>query len=304
MIELRLVETEADVEAFLDVRRRVDPENPITRENFDGGRADADRLDLLAVLDGETVGAAWAHFPGFDRDSHYLYVSVRVVPEGRRRGAGGALFRRVSEHARVHGRSALYTVTRHDDDDSLGYLGRRGFVELGRMEDVTLVLEDTAAVIDPPQGIEIVPLGSRGELERCMYEVALEADADIPSSEPVVSGAFEDWRKRNLEPRVLRNLSFVALEDGKVVGFATLGSDGPDVAQHFMTGVARRARGRGIATALKAAQIAGARQAGIRELRAQNDLGNAPMRRVNEKLGYRWRLAWLHLGGPLLDRDA
>jgi hypothetical protein len=34
-------------------------------------------------------------------------------------------------------------------------------------------------------------------------------------------------------------------------------------------------------------------------LRAQNDLGNAAMRRVNEKLGYRPRLEWLHLAGPL-----
>jgi RimJ/RimL family protein N-acetyltransferase len=67
-----------------------------------------------------------------------------------------------------------------------------------------------------------------------------------------------------------------------------------------MTGVARSARGRGIALALKQAQIAAARDAGIRYLRTQNDLANAPMRRVNEKLGYRKRYEWVHLGGPLL----
>ena len=57
--------------------------------------------------------------------------------------------------------------------------------------------------------------------------------------------------------------------------------------------------GRGIATALKQAQIAAARAAGVRYLRTQNDLANAAMRRVNERLGYERRFEWVHLGGPL-----
>ena len=61
MIELRSVESEEDVEAFLDIRARVDPEYPITRANFDDGRGKPDRLDALARLDGEDVGAAWAY---------------------------------------------------------------------------------------------------------------------------------------------------------------------------------------------------------------------------------------------------
>ena len=68
-----------------------------------------------------------------------------------------------------------------------------------------------------------------------------------------------------------------------------------------MTGVARRARGRGVAIALKATQIAAAREAGLRELRTQNDDANEAMRRVNERLGYEVRHSWIHLGGPLLD---
>jgi GNAT superfamily N-acetyltransferase len=69
-----------------------------------------------------------------------------------------------------------------------------------------------------------------------------------------------------------------------------------------MTGVARSARGRGVALALKQAQIAAARDAGWKYLRTLNDLGNAPMRRVNETLGYQRQSEWVHLGGPLLKR--
>jgi hypothetical protein len=57
---------------------------------------------------------------------------------------------------------------------------------------------------------------------------------------------------------------------------------------------------RGIALALKQAQIVAAKGAGLAFLQTQNDLGNAAMRRVNEKLGYERRFEWVHLVGPLL----
>jgi len=65
-------------------------------------------------------------------------------------------------------------------------------------------------------------------------------------------------------------------------------------------GVARRARGRGIARALEHAQIAAAKGSELRDLRTQNDLGNATMRRVDEKLGYERKFEWVQLAGPFL----
>lgn len=298
-IALRPVESDADVEAFLDVRRRVDPEHPITRANFDDGRERADRIDALAVLGGEVVGAAWANFlRSAGESSEFMFVSVRVVPERRQHGAGTALFRRVSEHAQAFGRSRLYTVTRHDDADTLRYVGKRGFAELTRMEDLALDLTAASPDETPPAGIEIVPLAP--EHEPGMYDVAKEANEDIPSPEPFVAGSFEEWRRSELGPTVFRELSFVALDNGDVVGWATLGEDKPGSAQNFMTGVARSARGRGVARALKLRQIHAARDAGLHRIRTQNDVANGAMRRVNERLGYQLRLAWIHLGGPLL----
>jgi GNAT superfamily N-acetyltransferase len=297
--ELRPVETETDVAAFLGIRARVDPEYPITRANFDDGREKPDRIDVLAALDGEDVGAAWAHFSAGNRASEFMYVSVRVVPERRRRGAGTALFRRVSQHARALGRARLYTVARDADTDTLAYLGKRGYEELTCMQELALDVTATEVDVPAPPGITILPL--RDSFVDGVWRVAQEADADVPAPDPIDTTSFERWHERNLGPRVVRELSFVALEGGEIVGYATLGEDKPDVAQHWMTGVARRARGRGVASALKATQIRAARDAGLRELRAQNDVANVAMRRVNERLGYELRLSWIHLGGPLLD---
>jgi len=132
------------------------------------------------------------------------------------------------------------------------------------MQDVRLDLTTAVVERSTPAEIEIAIMCD--ELERGMYEAALEADADIPSSQPIRSGTFEQWRERHLGGRVLRELSFVALEAGKVVGYAILGRHDDETAEHWMTGVARSARGRGVALALKQAQIAAAKEAGWKSL--------------------------------------
>jgi RimJ/RimL family protein N-acetyltransferase len=72
------------------------------------------------------------------------------------------------------------------------------------------------------------------------------------------------------------------------------------VASHLATGVARAHRGAGLATALKRAQIAAARAAGLRELVTWNEESNVPIRRVNAKLGYRVAREVVRFRGPLL----
>ena len=69
---------------------------------------------------------------------------------------------------------------------------------------------------------------------------------------------------------------------------------------HHATGVARAHRGRGLATALKRAQIDRARAAGLNELVTWNEDGNAPIRAVNARLGYRITRAVVTYRGPLL----
>ena len=69
-----------------------------------------------------------------------------------------------------------------------------------------------------------------------------------------------------------------------------------------MTGVARsRPRARHRARAEASRRSRPRRRRADRYLRTQNDLGNAPMRRVNEKLGYERKFEWVHLAGPLLE---
>ena len=85
-----------------------------------------------------------------------------------------------------------------------------------------------------------------------------------------------------------------------MVGYAILVDNGEGDGLHVITGVLPAWRRRGIALALKQAQIDAPRARGLTRLRTENALDN-PMRLVNERLGYRRDVDWLHLLGPLLD---
>ena len=134
-----------------------------------------------------------------------------------------------------------------------------------------------------------------------MYAAAAVIARDIPTAQEAFEiGAFEEWRRHELPVKTARDCSFVALSEGAVIGYATLVDDGEGVGLHAMTGVLPAWRRRGIALALKQAQIDAARARGLRSLRTSNAMDN-PMRLVNEHLGYRRDVDWIHLRGPLLD---
>ena len=82
--------------------------------------------------------------------------------------------------------------------------------------------------------------------------------------------------------------SFVALHGGEVVGYAGLRerADDPTLAEHGLTVVRRDYRGRGIAYALKRAQLRWAAEAGIHELVTWTQQGNKQSETLNRRLGY------------------
>ena len=82
-------------------------------------------------------------------------------------------------------------------------------------------------------------------------------------------------------------VTFVALDEGRVVGYAALYDRISGLAEHGLTAVLRSHRGRGIATALKRALLRWAAEHGYRELSTWTQDGNAAMQAVNLKLGYR-----------------
>jgi RimJ/RimL family protein N-acetyltransferase len=119
------------------------------------------------------------------------------------------------------------------------------------------------------------------------YELDREAGKDIPGLDSETEQTFEQWRSFAIErPGVDPELCFLALAGERVVGTASIVVIG-GTPYHGLTAVARDWRGRGVAQALKRAQIAAAHARGFTRLVTESQHDNLPMRRLNEKLGYK-----------------
>jgi mycothiol synthase len=293
-VETRVCATPADTARSLEIYNDVFPRRRVSAERAESWvRASRANVDLLASIDGVGVGSATA----VTTSSHpnHAFAVLGVLAEQRGRGAGTALYEAVSRWTAQQGLATIETRAESDDKASLAFAQRRDFAEVWRETGFELDLRE-APTLAPPADIEIEQLEGRPELADAIYDVAIEAVPDVPSQ--------EDWhaptREEFLESDVRRpgSIGFVALGEGDVVGYATLAVH-EGVGTHAMTGVKRAWRGRGVARALKAAQIAWAKEHGLARLEATNELRNAAMIRVNESLGYRRVPGRVGLRGPL-----
>ncbi len=287
---------EDELDELVEMMKAVNADTGGTTASFIDWRRQAEDTTWL-LADG--AGAAVV-LVGWHNPRHIAMTRLAVLPAQRGRGTGGALLAEASAWAHRREATELEGEVREDDAESLAWAERRGFREIGRNSLLVLDLEaiDPPAP-DPPPGIEIVTWAERPDLIRGMYEVACESMPDIPGNEEVEAGPFEEWLSRDMQGEGDRpEATFVALADGEVVGTAKL-AIGEGRAFHDLTGVLRAWRGRGIAAALKRTQIGWAKQQGYARLETYNERRNEPIRRLNERYGYRAEPGQILVRGPL-----
>lgn len=280
MIGVRKAESDADLEAWIEVRRAVVPnESAWTVAQF-RERATPERLVLVAELDGAIVGAGLG-----DRSdtADRAFVAPRVVPEARRRGIGTALLRELGTHAMSLGVGEAVAHVDGHDPSSIAFARRFGFEEVDRQVEQVRLLGGEPEPPALPAGVEVVTIAERPELLAEGYGLALQGFADMATDRPATVSR-EDWLA---EEATLPEGSFVALAHGEIVAYSGLcRHDNPGVAEDGLTVVSREWRRRGLATALKRRELAWAAAQGLHEVVTWTQDGNEGMRRVNQSLGY------------------
>jgi GNAT superfamily N-acetyltransferase len=300
VLEVTACADEPDELTSLEVYNTVWPHDAVTIEAVHAFRDSArDYIDCLVredgIILGSGVGAIFAYRP------RRVVTLITVLAGQRRRGAGTPLYEAISMWASERGARELEVSVSGNDPGSLSFARRRGFTEERRETGLVLSLAGVSPPpVQPPAGIQIVTWAQRPELARGMYEVDIEARPDIPGFEDIAAEPFEDWMAHQMQrPTDSPEATFIALAGEEVAGFAKLSLTAPTAAGHAMTAVRRAWRGRGIARALKAAEITWALANGYTELHTSNEERNAPIKRLNARLGYRPGTGRIHLAGPL-----
>ena len=287
------------IEAWAEIMWRVDDLRMDVDEFRHNFEQDTESLWALAYLDGEPAGI------GVGRPSSLAganYAAARVLPELRGRGVGSALLNAIAEHARACGATELWGRIRADDEATLAFAERRGFREVGRERDVVLDLSKVPpASPEPPLGITLVTFAERPDLIPTVFAVDNEVSLDVPAHRTHEPMTYAHWARENLEgPGAFPEACVIALDGDEVVGYTALrrnGAESPE-AENRLTAVRRAWRRRGIATALKRAQIERAREAGIERISTTNDETNVGMRGVNARLVYQAEPERVVVSGP------
>jgi GNAT superfamily N-acetyltransferase len=233
-------------------------------------------------------------------------VDVRPIPglehlpyaEVWLHAADDRAWREASAAARALGKPGLevWTSTRTPDVapwlEQLGYAAARRYVisEL-----------DVGKAPDPGEPRhEVTTLADCPGLAADLFALARVAYPDQPGrAEARIDDGWFEWGLRAHDPEAY----FVALEDGRALGYGYLAHDDGAWSIGFVA-VAREARGRGVAGSIKRAQIAWAKTHGIRSLRTANEVRLRSLLDLNARLGFVPLYEEIVLRGPCADGGA
>jgi GNAT superfamily N-acetyltransferase len=286
---IRRVETDADLDRWVAIKNAVVPNEPTTPAQV---RASAGPERLLVLVDDVACGIA--DRSGFGGKA---FIGVRVLEHHRRRGIGTMLYLELARYARTLGLDGVNAFVYANEPHSIAFAERFGLREVDyQLEQVRTIGDEPAP---PANGVVVEPVaGRRDELLPLVWErVAVQAFEDLPLPGEVTYDRDQWLREEATRPEG----SFVALEDGELVGYAGLmeHADGPAKAEHGLTAVRRDRRGHGIGRALKQAQLHWAARAGVHELVTWTQKGNERMQALNRSLGYVDHSKVLTYQGPL-----
>lgn len=197
-----------------------------------------------------------------------------------------------SAAARAIEKTGLEAWTTTRTPEVAPWLEGKGYDEVRRY--VISELDVAAAPDLGEPAFEIVTFADRPDLEGELYALARLAYADQPGRSESVIDDWPHWGLHAHRP----DGYFIALEHGHLVGYGYLALEGGAWSNGFMA-VTREARGRGVAGALKRAQIRWAKAEGISTLRAANEVRLESMLALNCRFGYQPLYEEIVLRGPL-----
>ena len=285
-------EVRADAEGFSTTRRLALPYMLSTPESvlhtLTHAHPDAHFGQLVAEEDGEIVGTAQISVAHDSPEPGRGSANIYVRPGHTGRGAGSLLLRTAEERLGHLGVTKLFTWVL-DEPDNRAFAERHGF--RASRSAWFLRLDLAAGALPPrqdlPAGVELRTAADFADDPRPVFELDAETSSDEPSDIDVELTDYEAWIEETWKhPLLNRDLSTIAVVDGRLAAFTSAFTDGGSRYATAMTGTARAFRGRGLAKLAKNDSLHRARAAGYTEAFTGNDTGNEPMIAINTWFGY------------------
>lgn len=281
-----------DAAGYARVRHQALPFMLFTPESvvYDVERAhpDSHYRPLLAEEDGELIGTAQVGLVYDSPEPGQGNLNIYVHPERTGRGAGSLLARTAEERLAALGATRLHAWVL-DTPENRSFAEKRGYRAARSAHFLRLDLANGTLppLQSPPDGVELRTGADFADDPRPLFRLDAETLLDEPSDIEREFTDYEAWLTETWNhPLLDRELTSVALVDGRPAAFSAARTDGGTRYGTVMTGTARAFRGRGLAKLAKNHSLHRAHAAGFTEAFTGNDAGNGPMLAINTWFGY------------------
>ena len=288
-----------DTELFPD-----DPEDPKLERHWWAVVAKDDTVERsIVVRDGAPVGYTMRRHPAWSKlPERFTRITAELRPSVRTPDRLDALYERLEADSRADGTKQVTSWAWEDDALRIGALQLRGFREErrerfwqldlveGRERITTMASESRQRMAR--EGIRLLTLADDEDPQKFakLKRMSDEAESDVPTTVPHVPFEMDEFMKWFESPALRMDRIWIARDGDDIVGISMLAYPPVrGVVSTDWTGMARTARGRGIARALKCETLMQAIALGVDRVRTDNDSTNAPILHINESMGYQRR---------------
>ena len=268
---------------------------------------------MIALHAGKIAGYTFRRHPTWEKmPERFGRISAELGPAVRSPERIDALYAHLEDVSRADGTRQVTTWSWEDDGLRTGVLTARGFREerrerfweldlVAERERITTMAAESRARMQR-EGIRILTLDEDTDPQKFekLKRMSDEAEADVPTTVPNVPLEMDQFMKWFASPALRPDRIWIARDGDDIVGISMLAY--PPVRGFVATdwtGMARRARGRGIARALKCETLMQAIELGVDRVRTDNDSTNAPILHINETMGYKRRHDMVQFLKPL-----
>jgi len=278
-----------------------DPEDPQMYRHWWSLAAPDDIVERqIALLDGAPGGyTEFEHRPWSKMPERFAEIHAELRPAAATAGRLDALYSSLEQRARTDSALRVSTWSWEWNGARLSVLAGRGFREDRReryweldlvagRERITAMAAESRARMER-EGIRLLTLGEDDDPKKFekLKRMSDEAESDVPTTVPWVQIDMAEFMEWFESPALRKDRIWIARDGEDIVGISQLtyppvrGCVATD-----WTGMARKARGRGIARALKCETLMQAIALGVDRVRTDNDATNAPILHINETMGY------------------
>jgi len=307
-----------DVGLVADLATLYDPDDPrdpeMLRFTWESSPKDEPVVRMFAAAGKKTIGYfAAGHGPWQPQTERFGWIRVVIEPGSWTKGRHVELVGAAEDWQRTEGASTVVARLRSRFGSEIESLLTLGYREVRRQSEWELdlagrkegLLATAAAAREKMKaaGVSMLTLDRDDDPEKMqkVYDLTNESEQDIPTTVPIRTLPYDDWyRLWFASPAIRFDRVWIARLGDDVVGISMI--EIPPVrgvAWTAYTGVAKRARGRGIARALKYETIAQAIDLGLTRIRTSNDGDNAPILHINAEMGYERLDPMIELHRPL-----